>query len=292
MRLPRLARVRALPVLMAAAAVTASAAATAAEPASAATATAQPASGERLLAVDSVQLPERIVRTAYGFLGASYARGGTGETGASGVRAFDCSGLVYRTFLDAAAIELPRSVSGLLASGRAAPMPLHVGDLLFFDTLESGAKGAPDHVGIYAGGGRFVHAASEGPHRGVTVSSLDQDYYRSRFTAARRLLAWNAPTMEIDVTEATVRQPSRVDLSARLPSGTPLRLTVSCDREGGRFVALKAFRDGQEAFVKRLRAGPEAPGSAIIVPATGAWLVTVALPGDQVLAEVRFTVGE
>lgn len=246
----------------------------------------------RLLAVDTVQLPERIVRTAYGFLGAPYARGGTGEAGVSGGRTFDCSGLVYRTFLEAAAIELPRSVSGLLAAGRAAAPPLHVGDLLFFDTVEGGPKGAPDHVGIYAGGGRFVHAASEGPNRGVTVSSLDQEYYRSRFTGARRLLAWNAPSMEIDVTEATARQPSRGDLSALMPAGTPLRLTVTCDREGGRFVALKAFRDGQEAFSKRLRAGPDAPGVAIVVPATGAWLVTVALPGDQVLAEVRFTVGE
>jgi cell wall-associated NlpC family hydrolase len=186
-----------------------------------------------LLSVDTVQLPERIVRTAYGFLGAAYARGGIGSPGASG-GAFDCSGLVYRTFLDAASLELPRSVSGLLASGRAADAPLHVGDLLFFDTLEGGPKGTPDHVGIYAGAGRFVHAASEGQHRGVTVSSLDKDYYRSRFTGARRLLAWNTPSMEIDVTSAAAGRPSQDALDARMPSGAPLRLLVACEREGGR----------------------------------------------------------
>jgi cell wall-associated NlpC family hydrolase len=197
---------------------------------------AAPAACEGLLAVETVQLPERIVRTAYGFLGAAYARGGTGGTGSAGGPVFDCSGLVYRTFRDAAAMELPRSVSGLLDAGRAAEAPLHVGDLLFFDTIEGGPKGTPDHVGIYAGAGAFVHAASEGPHRGVTVSSIDQAYYRSRFIGARRLLAWNTPRMEIDVTEATARQPSRDELSARMPSGSPLCLQVACEREGGRFV--------------------------------------------------------
>jgi hypothetical protein len=247
----------------------------------------------RLLEVDTVQLPERIVRTAYGFLGAAYTRGGTGGAGSgAGGIVFDCSGLVYRTFLDAAAIELPRSVSGLLASGRAAEGPLHVGDLLFFDTLEGGPKGTPDHVGIYAGAGSFVHAASEGVHRGVTVASLGQEYYRSRFTGARRLLAWNTPSMEIDVTEATAQQPNRGELSARMPSGTPVRLQVACEREGGRFVVLTAFHDGREAFRRRLRAGPEAPGTVIIVPGPGEWLITVDLPGDQKLAEVRFTVDE
>jgi hypothetical protein len=251
---------------------------------------ASPANG--LIAVETVQLPERIVRTTYGFLGAAYARGGTGGSGSTGGRTFDCSGLVYRTFHDAAGLELPRSVSGLLAAGRAAEAPLHVGDLLFFDTLEGGEKGTPDHVGIYAGAGSFVHAASDGPHRGVTVSSLDQDYYRSRFTGARRLLVWNTPSMEIDVTEAAAGRPNREELDARMPSGAPLRLLVTCNREGGRFVTLTAFHDGVEAFRKRLRAGPEAPGTTIIVPGTGEWLVAVDLPGGQELAAVRFTAGE
>jgi hypothetical protein len=242
-----------------------------------------------LMAVESVQLPERIVRTAYGFLGTSYVRGGTGAPAGAG---FDCSGLVYRTFLDAAGMQLPRSVSGLFAAGRKADSPLHVGDLLFFDTLGGGPEGTPDHVGIYAGGRIFVHAASDGPHRGVIVSSLDQDYYHSRLVAARRLLAWNTPSMQIDVTEAAAGRPVREVLSARMPSGGPLRLQVACEREGGRFVVLTAFHEGVEAFRRRLRAGPSVPGTAILVPGPGEWLVTVDLPGAQELAELRFVVGE
>jgi hypothetical protein len=279
MRIPRTTAVIAVSMLLAAAA-------------QAAPETTPPATPDGLLAVETVQLPERIVRTAYGFLGAAYARGGTGGTAGAKGAGFDCSGLVCRTFRDAAGLELPRSVSGLFASGRAAEAPLHVGDLLFFDTLEGGAKGAPDHVGIYAGAGAFVHAASEGPHRGVTVSSLEQEYYRRRYIGARRLLAWNTPTMEIDVTDAAAGRPSRGGLSARMPPGAPLRLLVACNREGGRFVVLTAFRDGVEAFRRRLRAGPQAPGTAIIVPGTGEWLVTVDLPGEQELAAVRFTAGE
>jgi hypothetical protein len=282
MSFPRTTAAIAVSILLAASAAHAAPAATPAAGTSAPT-------SDGLLAVETVQLPERIVRTAYGFLGAAYARGGTGT---SGSMTFDCSGLVYRTFHDAAGLELPRSVSGLLASGRAAEAPLHVGDLLFFDTLEGGQKGTPDHVGIYAGAGQFVHAASEGLHRGVTVSSLDQDYYRSRFTGARRLLTWNTPSMKIDVTSAAAGRPNREELNARMPSGAPLRLLVACEREGGRFIVLTAFRDGVEAFRRRLRVGPEAPGTAILVPAPGEWLVTVDLPGEQELAAVRFTVGE
>jgi hypothetical protein len=57
-------------------------------------------------------------------------------------------------------------------------------------------------------------------------------------------------------------------------------------------VVLTAYRDGLEAFRRRLRAGPEAPGTAIIVPGPGEWLVTVDLPGGLELAAVRFTAGE
>ncbi len=213
-----------------------------------------------LLDVGTVRLPETLLRTAYGFLGKPYARAGVGEAGTG----FDCSGLVYRTFRDAAGLELSRSVSGLYAAGRAAGTPLHVGDLLFFDTVEGGPKGTPDHVGIYAGGGAFVHAASEGSHRGVTVSSLVQDYYHSRFVGARRLLAWNAPSMAVDVTEASPALPGREEVGIVLPPGAPLRLLVACEREGGRFVTLTAFRDGQEAFRRRLRAFPGSPGVAIL----------------------------
>jgi hypothetical protein len=288
MRPHRLVPVLALSALLAATAATALIAApSGAGPAPSTTDTAGPVDAG-LLAVETVRLPEKILRTAYAFLGRPYVSAGAGD----GVAGFDCSGLVYRTFHDAAGLELPRGVAGQYAAGRPVDTPLHVGDLLFFDTVEGGRKGTPDHVGIYAGAGSFVHAASEGSHRGVTVSSLGQEYYRTRFIGARRLLAWNAPSMAIDVTEATPARPGADEIGVLLPPGAPLRLTVTCEREGGRFVILTAFRDGQEAFQRRLHAFPGNPAVAVLQPGDGEWQVNVALAGDQVLSSIRFRVGE
>jgi cell wall-associated NlpC family hydrolase len=55
---------------------------------------------------------------------------------------------------------------------------LQPGDLVFFDGL--------GHVGMYIGGGQFVHA----PHTGdvVKISSLDESWYASTYVGARRIL--------------------------------------------------------------------------------------------------------
>jgi cell wall-associated NlpC family hydrolase len=55
------------------------------------------------------------------------------------------------------------------------------GDILFF---RNGFKRV-DHVGIYLGNDEFVHASSK---VGVIRSSMNDDYYRSRFIEARRIL--------------------------------------------------------------------------------------------------------
>ena len=54
---------------------------------------------------------------------------------------------------------------------------LEPGDLVFFDGL--------GHVGIYIGGGQFIHA----PHTGdvVKISSLSDSWYAATFVGARRL---------------------------------------------------------------------------------------------------------
>ena len=55
---------------------------------------------------------------------------------------------------------------------------LEPGDLVFFDGL--------GHVGIYIGGGQFIHA----PHTGdvVKISSLDEAWYSAAYVGARRIL--------------------------------------------------------------------------------------------------------
>ena len=114
----------------------------------------------------------RIVRFARAYLGVRYSYGGTSPR--SG---FDCSGFtrfVYAHF----GIALPHYSVAQFSSGRRISRgQLRPGDLVFFDGV--------GHVGMYVGGGRFIHA----PHTGTTVqiSSLDDSWYNGRYDGARRL---------------------------------------------------------------------------------------------------------
>lgn len=110
-------------------------------------------------------------------LGTPYAWGGTSMS--SGI---DCSGLVQQVF-GHFGIHLPRVTYQQITQGSSVPVnKLQVGDLVFFDTEPK--KGA-DHVGIYIGNGKFIHA----PHTGdvVKISSLSDSYYMNRLMAVRRV---------------------------------------------------------------------------------------------------------
>lgn len=123
---------------------------------------------------------KNVLQKALALLGTPYRWGGTDPD-----KGFDCSGLVGYVFRNALGIELPRvsrdmaksANSGELITDRAK---LAAGDLVFF-----GRKGRVNHVGIYVGDGRFVHAPSRG--KDVTVSSLEQGYWSGRFMQARRV---------------------------------------------------------------------------------------------------------
>ena len=119
---------------------------------------------------------EEVVRVAEGLIGTPYKFGGDDPE-----RGFDCSGLVFYSF-DRLGIEVPRTA----ADQRQAAKPvardaLTPGDLVFF---RSSARRV-DHVGIYAGEGRFIHAPSKGAV--VTYAYLDDPYYRAHFASAGRL---------------------------------------------------------------------------------------------------------
>ena len=94
---------------------------------------------------------------------------------AAGPDTFDCSGLVVYSFAQLG-VSLPHSSYALWGAG--APVSadqLQPGDLVFFDGL--------GHVGIYIGGGEFIHA----PHTGdvVKISSLSE--YGGSYVGARRI---------------------------------------------------------------------------------------------------------
>jgi cell wall-associated NlpC family hydrolase len=113
----------------------------------------------------------RIVRFAKHLLGTPYHYGGMSPS--SG---FDCSGFV-RYVYSHFGVTLPHSSFADLGLGRGVGRArLHPGDLVFFD--------GAGHVGIYVGGGRFIHA----PHTGTVVSIASMDgWYGARFVAARRI---------------------------------------------------------------------------------------------------------
>ena len=125
----------------------------------------------------SGSVQEIIVKTAYEYLGTPYVYAGVSKQGV------DCSGLVFAVFKQATGRELPRSVGALYKAGIKVSGLLLQGDLLFFDTV-----GGPSHVGIYIGDNRIIHAASEGPETGVIISSLEENYYKTRYLGARRII--------------------------------------------------------------------------------------------------------
>jgi len=114
-----------------------------------------------------------LVNNALSLVGVPYLFGGTSRSG------FDCSGYTQYVF-KGSGISLPRTAAGQFSVGSSVNRDqLQSGDLVFFSTYDSGAS----HVGIYIGGGSFVHASNSG----VRTSSLSESYYASRYLGARRV---------------------------------------------------------------------------------------------------------
>lgn len=109
-----------------------------------------------------------VVNYAYGFLGTTYVWGGT--TPSPG---FDCSGFTSYVFRNAAGMEITRTTGSQMGVGTPVSYDdLQVGDLVF--TYGGG------HVGIYIGGGNYIHSSQPGDV--VKVSPV------TSFYTARRVL--------------------------------------------------------------------------------------------------------
>jgi hypothetical protein len=116
-------------------------------------------------------LGPRLAASALRHLGVPYRYGGEDPEG------FDCSGLVWYVHREAG-LPVPRTAAEQRA--RATPVrreELRPGDLVFFSSPR-------DHVGIYLGGGEFVHAPATG--RRVERARLDAPFFILGFAGAGR----------------------------------------------------------------------------------------------------------
>ena len=98
----------------------------------------------------------------------------------------DCSGLVYISFLKED-IPMPRTSRDLSLKGRRLYLKeVSPGDLLFFETNKK--RRVINHVGLVVEVTdeiRFIHSSTS---RGVIISSLENNYWKSNFVMARRVL--------------------------------------------------------------------------------------------------------
>lgn len=124
-----------------------------------------PAAGGSGTGVEAVAIAMR-------YLGVPYVWGGASPSGG-----FDCSGLTMYVYAQVG-VSLPHYAAAQYGMGTVVERDqLQPGDLVFFRGL--------GHMGMYIGGGNFIHA----PHTGdvVKISSLSESYYTANWVGARRV---------------------------------------------------------------------------------------------------------
>lgn len=106
--------------------------------------------------------------------------------GADGPNSFDCSGFILYSFKEAYGINLGHSSKAMSKMGTdVSKANLLPGDLVFFTTDRSGNV---NHVGIYIGGGEFIHASSSSYNgKQVAISSLDTGFYNEVYKWGKRV---------------------------------------------------------------------------------------------------------
>jgi hypothetical protein len=126
------------------------------------------------MAVNGAELMEWAKQWA----GTPYVWGGNSLS--SGV---DCSGLVQQVYKHFG-INVTRTTYSQIGEGKSVGMnQLQSGDMVFFDTNPE--TGGPDHVGLYLGNGKMLHAPR--PGKSVEITDMTNGYYQNAFMGGRRV---------------------------------------------------------------------------------------------------------
>lgn len=143
--------------------------------------------------VAAVDVHREIITPAQQYVGVQYCHGGTD------LPCFDCSGFVRNIYAPLVP-NIPRISNDMARFGELVQRSdLRAGDLVFFTT--GTRRDVVTHVAIYMGRDSIIHAISDGPNRGVTVTPLSARYWRTRYHSARRVVR-GEPRGETELEEA------------------------------------------------------------------------------------------
>ncbi|MBD7911291.1 C40 family peptidase [Clostridium sp. Sa3CVN1] len=134
---------------------------------------------------------QAIINEAMKHLGKPYNFGSTGPS------SFDCSGFTQYVYINVVNIQIGRTTSNQINSGKEiSQSDLILGDLVFTD---------PGHVGIYIGNGQMIHAPRTGDV--VKISSV------YKFWRAKRIME-TAPNIEDTIFNANFYSNKYADLKS------------------------------------------------------------------------------
>lgn len=133
--------------------------------------------GDETVVTSTASLGQQLADYSKNFLGCRYVWGGNGPT------SFDCSGFtkyVYKQF----GYTLNRTATDQLSNGVSVSKgELQPGDLVFF---RANTSKPVSHVGIYIGGGQFIHASTNS--YAVQIDNLSSGYYSRVYVYGRRVI--------------------------------------------------------------------------------------------------------
>lgn len=135
-----------------------------------------PSAGSSVSTVSPSASGADILAEAQKYLGTPYVYGGASPSG------FDCSGFVYYVLKQLGYSPYRTPADQYQQGTYVEKSNLQPGDIVFFaGTYSSGIS----HVGIYAGGGQFIHSPNS--RSTVSYSDLTSGYWAQHYYGARRM---------------------------------------------------------------------------------------------------------